>query len=56
MKISFGVYRGHLVADIPNHYLNWLLEQDWFCKKFLDLKEQTEIELEYRKKFDIVID
>lgn len=56
IEIPFGKYKGQLIADVPNHYLNWLLEQDWFCKKFIDLKKQSDIEIEYRMKFNIVID
>ncbi len=49
----FGQYKGILIADCPISYLKWLLNQDWFCNKFKDLKELTEKEIKYRDDFGI---
>lgn len=54
--IPFGAHNGKLIADIPSHYLSWITGEKWFKEKFPELKEQVDIELEYRKKFNIVID
>lgn len=55
MKIPFGRHRNELIADIPNGYLEWLLDQDFFETKFHEHWEMTKKELEYRDKFDIHI-
>ena len=55
IPIPFGKYKGILIVDIDNDYLNWLLEQDWFCQKFPEHKKQIEIEIAYRNKFNIVV-
>lgn len=55
LAIPFGKYKGELIADLGNGYLEWLLSQDWFCQKFPDHKKQIDIELLYRKKFSIEI-
>ena len=55
LHFTFGKYNGVLVADVPNSYLNWVLEQDWFCKEQIALKQQAEIELAYRNKYDIEV-
>ena len=55
LHFTFGKYNGVLVADVPNLYLNWVLEQDWFCKEQIALKQQVEIELAYRNKYDIEV-
>lgn len=55
LLFTFGKYNGVLVADVPNSYLNWVLEQDWFCKEYVDLKNQVEIELVYRNKFNVEV-
>jgi hypothetical protein len=56
LKIPFGKHKGELLADIPNSYLEWLLEQDFFEEKFHQHWLMSKKELEYRKKFNIYID
>lgn len=56
IKFTFGKYKDILIADVPNHYLNWLMEQDWFISKFVELQEQVEIELKYREQHNIIIE
>jgi uncharacterized protein (DUF3820 family) len=48
--IPFGKYRGP-IEDVPTHYLNWLMEQEWFCKKFRDGVPKIEEELKFRERF-----
>ena len=55
VHMTFGKYNGTLICDIPDNYLNWLLDQDWFCSKFQMELEQIKIELKYRKDFNIKI-
>lgn len=55
MKIPFGKHVGKLIADIPNGYLEWLLNQEFFETKFREYWEMTKKEIEYREKFDIHI-
>lgn len=54
--LPFGKYKGELIADLPNGYLEWLLDQEWFEEKFVDLWKLTKKEMGYRERFDIVID
>ncbi len=56
LKVTFGKFRGQLIADLPCSYLRYLRDQDWFILKFKDLNDQVIIETEYRKKFDITIE
>lgn len=56
MKIPFGKYSGKLLADIPNSYLAWLLDQDWFFQSHPLLADMAKKESDYRKKFDIEIE
>jgi len=51
--VPFGQWKGTLIADIPDSYLNWLLEQGWFSKKFKDLVPLVDKELKYRKDWDL---
>ncbi len=57
LVIPFGTtHKGELIADCPNSYLEWLMEQEWFELKFSEHYEMTKKELAYRKNFDIHID
>lgn len=56
IKIPFGKYKGQLIADLPDMYLEWLLDQGWMHEKFESLVQQTKIELEYRSNFNINIE
>jgi uncharacterized protein (DUF3820 family) len=53
--IPFGKFKGTLICDCSDNYLNYLLDQDWFCLKFKDLLELVKMEIKYRKDFDIKI-
>jgi uncharacterized protein (DUF3820 family) len=46
--LSFGNYKGHEIENVPSDYLIWLLESDWFDKKYPELVEEVEAELQYR--------
>ena len=50
--IKFGKYKDKTIEQIPNSYLNWLLEQEWFCVDYKGLVEEIGIELKYREDFD----
>jgi len=41
-----------IIEDAPDKYLEWLLEQDWFCEKFADKVALIEKELSYRDEFN----
>jgi len=56
IKFPLGKYNDILIADIPNHYLNWILEQSWFVEKYIEINEQIDIEMTYRRKFNIIIE
>ena len=50
--ITFGKYAGQAIASVPDSYLNWLLEQSWFEKKYGEeggLLEAIEEELRWRE-------
>jgi uncharacterized protein (DUF3820 family) len=49
-NIPFGKHRGP-IEDAPTHYLNWLLEQEWFCVKFPEGVKQINKELKFREDF-----
>lgn len=34
--IPFGKYKSFPIEEVPDSYLDWLLEQDWFLEKFAD--------------------
>lgn len=53
MAMPFGKHKGELVADIPDSYLRWLLDQEWVENDYPDLHEQLEIEYGYRKTWRI---
>jgi uncharacterized protein (DUF3820 family) len=56
MSIPFGTtHKGKLVADCPDRYLNWLVDQRWMQerKRFEQLFSMIKKELAYRKKFNI---
>ncbi len=55
IKMPFGKHKGELLADIPNSYLDWLLEQNFFEEKFREHWKMAKKEIEYRKKFNVCI-
>jgi uncharacterized protein (DUF3820 family) len=53
--LVFGKHIGKSIEDVPNSYLKWLLEQEWFCTTFCYAVAWLEKELDYRERFDITI-
>jgi len=50
-KMPFGKHKGLPLSEVPVKYLDWLIGQDWFCKKFGDLKEEITEFLEGEKEW-----
>jgi len=50
--LPFGNHKGQDIESIPSDYLKWLLESDWFDKKYPELVEEVEDELKYRDDWD----
>lgn len=46
--LTFGNYNGQDIESVPSDYLKWLLESDWFEKKYPELVEEIDTELAYR--------
>jgi len=55
IKWRIGIHKDKDIEDIPNQYLEYIVLQNWFEKKYPDLLKAAESEIEYRKKFDINI-
>lgn len=55
MPMPFGKHKGELIAVLPNTYIDWLLDQEFFEEKYPKHWAMAKKEKEYRKKFDIVI-
>lgn len=49
--IPFGKHKGSPIEDCSTGYLEWLMEQDWFCEKFSEGVKQIGKELKYRERF-----
>lgn len=49
--IPFGKHSGKGIEDVPVSYLEWLLEQDWFCEKFKEALEPIKKEMAFRERF-----
>jgi len=56
--IPFGKYKGMEIEDVPNYYLQWILDEDIAKEKscYNYLLKPVEEELNYRKQFDIFIE
>lgn len=50
--LPFGKYRGIDIEDIPDSYLIFLLESDWFGKKYKHLVKKLDEEISFRDKWD----
>ena len=50
--IFFGKYKGKDIEDVPSSYLKYLLESDWFDKKYPDLVKEMDKELKYRNDWN----
>jgi len=55
MKLYFGKFLGFDIEEIPDSYLNWLLETNWFDKKYPQLVKPIDEELKYRQKWGIKV-
>lgn len=54
--LPFGKFRGCRIGEVPDSYLVWLSENDWFEKKYPDLQERINEELGFRDSQDIHIE
>ena len=48
--IPFGKYKGEQITEIPDEYLEWLLDQDWFKDKFKSHYDTITAELTTRQE------
>lgn len=55
IMMPFGKLRGTPVGHTPDSYLKWCLEQDWFEKKYEDLIDIFQEELNWREQWDLQI-
>lgn len=55
VALPFGKYKGKLIADVPNSYLNWLTDQEFVERDFPYLYDMAKMEKEYREEFRITI-
>jgi uncharacterized protein (DUF3820 family) len=51
-KCPFKKHKGSDIEDIPDSYLQWLLEQDWLCEKYKNVIPIIEKELRFRITHD----
>jgi len=49
--MPFGKHKGEGIEDVPSSYLEWLLEQEWFCDKFSEKVSVVEKEMKFRERF-----
>jgi len=52
MIIPFGKFKNKEIEEVPSKYLLYLIDQDWFNDKFVQLSNEVVKELEWRDKFD----
>jgi uncharacterized protein (DUF3820 family) len=55
VPMPFGKYKGTLIADVPDGYLEWAVDQDSIKTNWPKIYELAKRELKYRKDFDIRI-
>lgn len=55
IEIPFGKYKGELLADIPNSYLIWLLDQEFVEVRHHRLYTMAKLEQQYRIANNIYI-
>jgi uncharacterized protein (DUF3820 family) len=54
--VDFGKYRGCTLAEVPDSYLRWCLEQDWFEGKYAEYVEPFEDELRWRDVMEVRVE
>ena len=55
VPMPFGKFRGTLIADVPDGYLQWMIDQDSIKANWSKIWELAKKELKYRKDFNIRI-
>ena len=55
IEMPFGSYKGELLADVPNSYLKWILDQEFVEEKYPRLYKLAKMEEQYRITFNINI-
>lgn len=55
INLPFGKFKGELLADIPNSYLSWLLDQEFVEDQYPKLRKLAKMEEQYRINFDVHI-
>lgn len=48
--LPFGKHKGEDIEDIPDSYLSWLLDSEWFEKRYPYRIKAVEQELAYREQ------
>ncbi len=48
--IPFGKHKGEGISEVSDHYLEWMLEQDWAIEKYPKLLEAIGVELTNREE------
>lgn len=56
IPMPFGKFKGTLIADVPDGYLQWVIDQDSIKTDWPKIHTMADKELKYRKKFDIRIE
>ena len=47
----FGKFKGKPIEDIPKSYLEYMLEQNWFCDKFSNKIEIVQKQIKFLENF-----
>ena len=55
IEMPFGSHKGELLADVPNSYLKWILDQEFVEEKYPRLYKLAKMEEQYRITFNINI-
>ena len=52
----FGKFKDKEIDLLPNRYLKWILQQDWFLSEYPNLSNVVLEELKWRKEQGVVIE
>ena len=55
VPMPLGKFKGKLICNIPNSYLEWIVGEKWFKQKYSRLCIIAEMEIAYRKRYDVII-